>query len=383
MKYCVIFVVLFFCMTLGGCKNRGNFSDVITVDLTNHADFVNTSLNEFITDLKRTRLETNDSSLISYFSGYVGDKYIIAVNDDNVILFSSMGEFIRAITTKGKGPEEFTQIDAWTVNKDETFFLFHDIAKNYICNFNLDSQQFEENIPFEDHGYLSNMVLINDTLLSILPGMFSEYGYLFFNQTISGRVTAGFAKENTPHPGTWAGRSPIFKLSFDNSVVFQPCESDTLYRIDGNNMTPMYSFLVEKPQKNGDKTTGSSIYYLGSNESRLLFAKSEYESIITPTSSSMNISGKGYFSFDLRTEQISEIDHLSFENIDLKLDNAYISFNNKNQIVIAYQAVYFKEMIDEAIKSEDLAESEKQRLKKLYGGISENHNPIIITGKWK
>lgn len=136
-------------------------------------------------------------------------------------------------------------------------------------------------------------------------------------------------------------------------------------------------------KKNGDKTTGSYIFYLGSNENRLLFAKSEYELVITPTTSSVNVAGRTYLAFDLRTEQISKIDHFSFENIDLELDNAYVSSCNKDQILIAYQAIYFKEMIDEAIKRGDIAEGENERLKKLNSGISENDNPIIITGKWK
>ena len=119
------------------------------------------------------------------------------------------------------------------------------------------------------------MVLINDTTLSILPGMFSEYGYLFFNQTLTGQITGGIAKENVPHPGAWAGTAPVFKKSFDNSIMYQPSESDTVFRIDGTKIIPVYSFLVEKPQKSGDVSTGTTASYVNSDKNLLFVSKAE------------------------------------------------------------------------------------------------------------
>lgn len=227
------------------------------------------------------------------------------------------------------------------------------------------------------------MILINDTTLSILPNMFAEYGYLFFNQTISGQIIGGIKKENIPHPDVWAGRSPIFKLSFDNSITFQPSESDTLFRINGTKMVPVYSLLLEKPRISRGKTSGSEVSYLYSDKNRLFFAETEYESINTPTNASINITGEDYLSFDLKTLDISNIDHFSLESIDMDLKAADVHFYNMNQIIIVYQAMDFKKIIDEVIKRESVTESKKEWLRKIKSEISENDNPIIITGKWK
>lgn len=382
MKYTLI-TILIFSLALGGCKNQTDDTHLISVDITSRPNDLQINLNEYVDDLKIVRLESNDSSLISSFSGHVGEKYIISIERDRVLLFNSEGEFSHAIAKRGKGPGEYTQIDAWAVDENENFFLYHDIRKNYICNYNLNNQRLEENIPFEDHGSLSRMVLINDTVLSILPGMFAEYGYLFFNQTLTGQIKGGITKENVPHPGAWAGRSAIFKRTYDNSIIFQPSESDTVFRIDGTEMLPVYYLLVDKPQKNGNVTTGSFASYLHSDKNILLIVKSGFESTITPNSSSISTTGSEYISVDLETMKRSKIDQFSLEIMDMELDVSNISFPKLNQVVITYQAVDFKKNIDAAIKSADANGLKKERLMQLNSEISENDNPILITGKWK
>lgn len=382
MKY-TLFTILVYCLVMQGCKDRIGDSQIITVDMTGKPDGAKFNLNEYVTDLKLIRLETNDSSLIRRFNGYVGEKYVISLEREKVLLFNSDGEFLCTIARRGKGPGEFTQLDGWGVDENENFFLFHDDRKNYIFNYDLNNQQPGGNIPFEEHGSLSRMVLINDTTLSILPGMFSEYGYLFFNQTLTGQITGGIAKENVPHPGAWAVTAPVFKKSFDNSIMYQPSESDTVFRIDGTKIIPVYSFLVEKPQKSGDVSTGTTASYVNSDKNLLFVSKAEYESTISPMSASVNIIGGEFIVVDLKTLKSSKIDSFSLEFMDLELDVPGVSFPDKNRIIIVYQAVVFKKQIEEAIKREDIAAGKKERLLQLNNEISEDDNPIIITGRWK
>ena len=231
------------------------------------------------------------------------------------------------------------------------------------------------------------MILINDTTLSMLPGKFAEYEYLFFNQTFSGRITGGVKKDNIPAPDDWIGSPPIFKLSSNNSIVFQPSEVDTLYRIDETKMIPVYALQPKEPIKNGDKSTGTFVIYLYSDKNRILFSKTRYESITGPNGSKSIISitpNLEYICFDLTTLQTRRIaPSLSLDNIDLNFGNGDVFFPNKNQIVLSYQAFEFKKMIDETIKSKNLTESTKERLEKLNSEIAENDNPVVIAGKLK
>jgi hypothetical protein len=382
MKPTLLAILIIF-IALAGCKNQVENTQLITVDMTGSLNTLPLHLNDYVSDLKVTRLETNNGSFINYFSGHVGDKYIISTRGDQVLLFNIDGEFIGTIANKGKGPGEYTQIDAWTVDEDEKFFLYHDIGKDYIYRFDLSNQQAAENIPFKDHGYLSEMILLNDSVLSILPDGSSDYGYLLFNQTITGQITGGIAKENVPHQGLWTGMPDVFKQNSDQSIMVHQSESDTVFSIQDTDISPEYVLLVEATQKSGDKTKGISASFVHQDESLVLIAKRRYESIIKPNSQSVTIFNPDYIVVDLKTMITSKIDKLSLEILGMDLDVFELSFPGRDRFFISYQALHFKNMIEDILKSEDVSDSQKKILEQLNSDISEYDNPIIISGKWK
>ncbi len=378
-----LFAILMIFIALASCNNQVENTQLITVDMTGSLNTLPLHLNDYVSDLKVTRLETNNGSFINYFSGHVGDKYIISTIGDQVLLFNIDGGFICTIANKGKGPGEYTQIDAWAVDDNEKRFLYHDIGKDYIYQFDLSNQQAAENIPFKDHGYLSEMILLNDSVLSILPDVSSEYGYLFFNQTITGQITGGIAKENVPHQGFWTGMPDVFKQNSDQSIMIHQSESDTVFSIQGTEISPEYVLLVEATQKSGDKTNGISASFVHQDESLLLFAKRRYESIIRPNSQSVRIFNPEYIMVDLNTMITSEVDKLSLEISGMDLDVFELSVPSHDRVFISYQALHFKNMIEDFLKSEDVSDSQKEILEQLNSEISEYDNPIIISGKWK
>lgn len=194
---------LFAIILLNGCQESGKgdiLNDIIVIDLAEKYDEVSLKLDDVLDDIKLIRLETTEHSLLSYFSGYVGEKHIIAMDRNRVLLFSADGKYNRTIAKRGKGPGEFTQIDAWDVDDNEQFLYYHDKGKNYINKYNISSCKHEDNIPFANKGDLSNMVSVNDTLLAIVPGMFAGYGYLYFFQSTTGEIITGQKKEPVPHP---------------------------------------------------------------------------------------------------------------------------------------------------------------------------------------
>ena len=123
--------------------------------------------------------------------------------------------------------------------------------------------------------------------------------------------------------------------------------------------------------------------YLYSDKNQLLISKSGYESKIAGTSLSINTTGLELLSVDLKTMKTRKLDPIFLDVMDIELEVPYINFPRKNQILITYQAVYFKKMINKTIKRKNVTDSKKERLMQLNNEISENDNPIIITGTWK
>ena len=146
----IFFFVFFIVLSLfsSGCKNtsESTLNNNITINKKSQFNDTTVVLKNLAHDIKLIRLEANENCLISYFNGYVGDNNIISVNREKLLLFSGEGEFVKVISKRGRGPDEFTQIDAWDVDDDEKFLYYHDKGKNYIKKYNLIEKRFENDI---------------------------------------------------------------------------------------------------------------------------------------------------------------------------------------------------------------------------------------------
>jgi len=227
------------------------------------------------------------------------------------------------------------------------------------------------------------MLLVNDTTFAIMPGMFSGYGYHWFYQSISGKILGGVAKKPVPHPGVWAGRSPLLIKLADNTIFYQPSESDTLFRIKGIEMKPALCFKYASAKKNGSKTTGESISVLKTLKNRMLIRKSRFEKNVTSTSSSIKGMGYKIYITDYSGSKINRIDSVFYDKMGIWLDANLIQLTNDNMVTFIYNAVDFKAVLKNAINSKNLSDIKKKELSILNDEISDDDNPIVIAGKLK
>lgn len=372
--------------SLIGCKqyNKHESSErITTIDVTQKADEISIDLSDLSDNIKLVKLETNEESLIEYFYGIVGDKYIISINENNILQFSSDGSFIGTIAVRGGGPNEFNQLDAFVLDDKERFLMYHDISRSNIFKYNLDKREYEKPIPFELIDSFNGMVAINDTTLAILTGRFSKYPYRYFYLSHNGGLLGGLKKETIIPQGCWAGRTPIFMKAMDNSILLHPSETDTLFSVNKNEMKPLLSFTVEKPVKTGSKTVGYHLAFLTMNQSFVYLQKSGYESIITTHSSQINISDSQIIVFNKEDASVKKINQLTYQDIGITLNPYYLTFLKNNRFIIRYPAIEFKALLNKAIKDNSIGEEKLNNLKRLNDSITENDNPILITGTLK
>ncbi|PWE00190.1 6-bladed beta-propeller [Marinilabilia rubra] len=368
---------------LFSCKDQPKVSDEALI-INENNNFKDTALvlENLISDIKIVPLETNEQCLISYFHGHVGEKYIIAFEREKILLFSGTGKFISIISQKGKGPNEFNYIDAWDVDEDEKFLHFHDVGGNYISRYNLAEAQFEKNIPIEDKGGMSGIVTVNDTLLAVLRGGYANYENLYFYVSTSGRITEGEKKKPLTHPGVWAGSSSVFKRSNDNSIFYQPFEGDTIFKINGRDKKTLLAMQLEDPVKTGNKTKGYHVGLMGQIGNEIFLSKSVYESEVSEKSAILRTTLDEKYLYDQDNHDIFKISSLLYDELGLEFGSSF-NFQSAEQLLINYQATYFKDILEKNIEDSDIDEAQKSKLQQLNDKISEGDNPILITGKCK
>lgn len=385
MKKLLLNTFLFSALLISCTNSQKPTDEFRVIDLTLAHPEEEFRINDFSEDIRVVRLETTDSSMFnSYSRSYVGDKYIVFFDRDKILQFSSDGKFIKTIAYRGNGPGEFVNVDSWFADKNESNLYYHDATKKSIIKYNLEKGQSESIIPFKDEGYLSKMILINDTLVSVLPSQFTETGNIFFYMTLEGQIVDARKKDPVEHPqGPWAGRSPVFTRLEGNSLIFQPSENDTIFRIEHTDMTPVMTILNEKPQVSGDVTKGKYVGYLFQDDKKIWFHRSTHEIVQNSQMISIRTLESEHLFLDKKSGKITVAKPFIFEyeGADIEIP-AMISVED-NHYSITYQAIDFKKQLENALKSNEIPDEKKERLQKMNDEITENDNPILVTGKMK
>lgn len=363
-------------------KETADSNVTFHIDLTKEYTQKPLVLNALSEDIRMIHLETNEHSLLKWFQGHVGDNFIIALQQEKMVLFTGEGQYIRTIAKRGKGPLEFQQVDAWAVDQKEEFFYYHDIKKDYVFKYSLATGDHEK-LPFEDKGYLSQMIIVNDTTFALLPDRFANYGYDYFYQSHSGRILDGSRKELEKHPGAWAGMSPVFKESGHAAIVFQPSESDTIYQIEGMQMRPIGSISVEEPLKQGDKTIGNAATLTYLDDQMVIIQKSGFEKQITNNSSSMNLTKTTQYLYDRQKGLMMGSGSFEYHFNGAVLVNQYVNFPQKKQFIAQFQAIDLKSELEQTLEQGACTDEQKRCLNTLNEQILEDDNPILITGTIK
>ena len=380
-------MTLFILIFLSVCQyNKDNSENITEIDLTENYKDTIIKLEDFASDIKLVRLETNENSLFGHFRGHIGKKHIIIIGWEKILQFSGDGKFICVIAEKGKGPGEFNIIDGWDVDESEQLFLYHDRGKNYIRKYNMDNRKFEGKIPLADKSNitkLNSIIFINDTLLAIQRGMFSAYHYLYFFQTTSGEIIEGKKKNPVPRSGPYAGMNPIFKETNEKSIIYQPTKSDTIYKINGKKMKSIISLDLEKPHIHGNVNEGSHASFLSMDKEYIFLRKIRYRSEKTSNSANFKVLSSEYLRYNRSNNETYKINSLFYDYLGIELSNPIIIFQDNKFFAIKYEAISFKDLIDNTLKNNNISKLKKNKLKQLNKKITENDNPILITGKYK
>ena len=382
----LLLIVLVFLPIVSGCSHQGDNSQngVVTLDFTRDYEGITLNLSDMVKDISIIRLETNENSLMSYFKGFVGDKYILSFGRKSIKLFSSEGKFIQTIINRGKGPREFGYIDMWTVDEDEHFYYCHDAGKNDIYKYNLDKRKFEDNIPFSDNGHLSGMVIVNDTTFAILTNSYSSYKYQCFYQTFSGRVLDGIVRDSVSIPKERSFKHAVFMNTKNRKdIVLQPASSDTLYYLSGIKKIPSIYLKNNVTKISGSTKTGDVIELYNFIEDKVLLSKKEFVMEKKSNHIFMSVKNGDTYIANTLSEEINVLDSIYYESIGAWLDPKKILRSNNNRFICSYDAISFRAILKNAIDDVELTEEKRRNVRNLFDKITDDDNPVLITGKYK
>lgn len=388
---------------LSGCAddNGTGITGTTVIDTRKEVKPEPVNLTDIADDLRIIRLETVESSLLRYFDGFVGERHIVSVGQAAIHHFSSSGTYHSMVARRGNGPGEFNQIDAWCVDRDEKYLLYHDMGRNQINRYDLERRVHTEPIPFQSKGSLNRIMVYDDSLLLVMPGNFGTYGYLFFFQTFDGIITGGIKKEDEPHPGAWAGMHSRLSISDGGRILVQPSDSDTVLMVIGDDLVPWVVFISGRPERYGDMTKGLSHQFLRISTGLVHFIQVGYEKTISQGNAMMNVTDFDYMIYDISRQKAIKADPLYYDLWGYWLELPGLVIQDGGFVHCPVQATDFRRILRQALDSsggpvpgrsgrgavgkegsEDASGAEHRAiLESLHCDLSDDDNPVIISGR--
>lgn len=376
-----VLLLLTICITSIECTSEKKSTPIIDLQNATQTKLVN--LSEMIHDINIVRLETSKEIMLSEDAFFlVNERYIVAIDQEKILQFSGEGEFIRALAKAGRGPDEFIRAEVYDIDdKNDILYMNHRGDSKHIIAYNLKNGELIKKFPTGIDNLLSQMIVVDDSTLVITARMNREYN-LFYLST-SGELINGIA----PPKEKGIGLMTTIDKVYDN-YFYMPKEYDTLYVFENLVLEPYYFFDVEDRFTIDNNETGNFLF-LPVIAPRFIIVNKVHAKI------QLNDDGETFtmwgdestlFWMDRKAYSVSKI--TGYRNDYFGIDEAFdpwedYLFGDDDLAYIKYAAFELKQLIKEALDSENLAHDVKQRISLLNETIDQNDNPILLIGKLK
>lgn len=263
---------------LQGCRNRiNNESDehktiYISESIGQEFDF-----STFIAEYSIIQLEKNEQCLLNtitkvfYKSGVL---YIYDATDDNVFIFKESGEFIKQLSTIGKGPGEYIDITDIAMDKSGKQLALLSIEKKSVYFYSSTGDFIKSlTLPFQ----ATKFAFINDKTLAFYIPLFDEQNKSLYITDLQGNIL---------HTGF---DFPKGTLSFDmtnvtgnilgnkSAVLFSEPTSSKIYQINSDGNTALkYAFEFGKSAWPEEDKYNLPDFFTSLNRGEVSFLGNEY-----------------------------------------------------------------------------------------------------------
>lgn len=230
MKYLFLLLVVF----LVGCTSRE--IPKVFFDIKGYK----CNVNDVFTEQEVVFLETTKESCLGHIAKIIRweDKiYILDKFANSVVVFDIMGKYVSAIRPSGRGPQEYTGISDFTINREKGQLIIHAHRPGKLLFYDLNCR-FQNEIIYE--SLVSSMVWMDGRLILVNRGGGERnpyFTYLSFDDTgkISDKQSSSFREAVNSNQYTLGAL-----LLRSEGLTFARRFDNTLYSLEGEEVIPRY-----------------------------------------------------------------------------------------------------------------------------------------------
>lgn len=220
-------------------QTKNSLSKISHIDINNPLSI---SIDSLMTDIDTIQLEVSDSSLLGdvHLMHIMNDKlYILDSNNNAVFIFSCDGKLIRKIDRSGQGPLEYIRINSIEVDYQQKQLILSDSFSRRIFLFD----EYGELLKVLNLEFIPDFIKSrNGEFLNFYSGAKLWYtskemeNYNIHVLDSNGIFVSSFFENQIPKRFDIGSAHRINYNSKSDDIWFHPLLSDTIYRIDKNNL---------------------------------------------------------------------------------------------------------------------------------------------------
>lgn len=396
-------LLIFLLIILCSCGNKStketiNGDSVIKIDLLSEPGTKMTKLSEFAVNIEYIPLQTTEGSLIGDFVlkiVNVDDRIYIenSGQDGEILCFNMDGKFLYKIKKKGRGPEEYTNIEDFDVSSDNKSLTILSSLNSKLLTYRISDTGFifQRSVSFSDpKPYRISIVPETDNLFLAIPswrGTEPTLSLLINNVGDTIHFKPNCYKYEMVRKLNYRASNETLVYSIGNMVCFKEVFSDTVFYVSlkNNFFKPRIIFnshgtLVTPEVRGGSETSGNHTNFIAN-----IFETSRYVFYYygTPKTRNRIIFDKATnekFKLDIDSELKSELkdDLCGGPDFSIEFTNSYCSSSKLFSIV---DAITLKKFVTgEDFKNAHVNDPKKKEdLKKLADSLEETDNPVLIV----
>ena len=409
------FLLSAFCL-LASCQSK--HTEIQVIDIDNPSGSIDLKISDLLDDITIVPLETRDDLLLTTAKDFfiVTDHFILASTGEKLLQFDRKGNYIKTLANRGNGPNEFNKLLSHIVDEQREVLYYTDYrnSQESIHGIHLKTGAFLEfTIPglssyaIEQtdaqgniYGFLSSSI-IRIGAVTGQPSKVPDSLLLAFRYNPENKSLTTFAGYHGFHPND----SQLKTMFRQGEHIFfcLPAYSDTLFKIQGDKIIPQYVINLRNPLTDMVKG-GTNLMFLFSGMQTTMMSK--YEIKMTTRNSGGEIFGI-YVSINLlaclalnRKGELRSLRSITIDPIALTIDmDDYIKLMNEegdSEVKISptpvvsgawahynVEACNMVELIDNALKSNQLSTAQRKTLEEVATKIDDDSNPVLIIGKIK
>ncbi|MGI5913351.1 MAG: 6-bladed beta-propeller [Bacteroidales bacterium] len=412
---CVLIIFLDSCGS-----NRDYIIPLIDVGGTEIADLdpdlltpFNVNLSQIAENLHYVAIETKIECMLSAGVNFqIGNKYIIAEEDEGIYQYSVDGSYIRKLVSVGRGPEEVSFMGVVCLVEPEDMLMV--VSKDYdIHYYRLSSGEFlgSRGKPYlNPQEVLRHCKYIGDSTILYsysVNGLVNPdlFGCGVRIQRLSGEVIwqhefnyNSFQIISPDFKFSSGSRINLLKTNDKDEYILQVDDQDTVYKLNTSTFTLRPDFIkrIEKIKVDGipvgiyaNNCTVETEEFARVNGYQLL----NYVYVKEVDFTSAKVSGDRYFViYDSNNNTayrigVFENDYFGFSHAtegDNKTPHYFpILLNPNGKLVMEYDSFTFLSFAGKALANPRLDETVRFRLLEISNKITETSNPILLIGDIK